>query len=281
MHFLSHSSRVKFIDRCRFTSINSLNIDVKSTPAKDKIMTTNLKASPSFLLGLINSSRGLNDIKATRLFNSLNLEKSAILTKEDVEDAERLVSEASVFDEDVVENLSQNLSSDEETKGGVVPPSDEGDDVFRDALRSEEIANYMQSILENNSNISIWATDVLPILDILQRSALAGKTITPKVILNTMKFYHKGDSETDEILKMLERGETITPDKFNEIELNKNDPKAAPAASPSPTQPESDVFGDTRGLPDQSLSDNIDWSQRGKELGVSSALSRTMILKAR
>jgi len=244
-------------------------------------MTTNLKASPSFLLGLINSSRGLNDIKATRLFNSLNLEKSAILTKEDVEDAERLVSEASVFDEDVVENLSQNLSSDEETKGGVVPPSDEGDDVFRDALRSEEIANYMQSILENNSNISIWATDVLPILDILQRSALAGKTITPKVILNTMKFYHKGDSETDEILKMLERGETITPDKFNEIELNKNDPKAAPAASPSPTQPESDVFGDTRGLPDQSLSDNIDWSQRGKELGVSSALSRTMILKAR
>jgi len=163
-------------------------------------MTIQLKATPSFIIELMNASRGLNEIEANRLMGRLNLDNSSILTYENVRRAQD--------EEEKTENIRPPLPSISpsaktqvsdppvklpDTKV-VKPVTTEPSEIdYDEALTSSELAYWIQFLISSDSEITIWAKEVFPIMNILKKEIASGKTVTINDVKNILIYYSKGN----------------------------------------------------------------------------------------
>lgn len=177
---------------------------------------TNLKATPSFLIELMNTGRSLDEAQANQLLERLNLQGSSVLTYENVRRA---------ADGDLREP-TQNIRPPvdpgpdtiptgdpvETTKVSGPPSSMEGTPVSSGPLTLEDVPNYIQMLLTTDDSISIRSAEVIPILDILQDQIISGKEITIRNIRDILTYYSNGneaEEEHQDIMRRLDRGEVI------------------------------------------------------------------------
>lgn len=264
-----------------------------------------LKATPSFLIELMNASRGLNDKQAELLVNKLNLENASVLTYENVRraqnDTEEVVSPFSetrmkrdtkvepptaeepativepdtivdpdTFDTKLEPNTVADPSQDEDQTGVVsvepIPVSNENESVFTPmpgepefkGLNENEIPHYLQQFLLSDSSISIWAKEVIPIMNIMINEVRSGKEVLPSDIRNILQYYSKGnepEGASEEWKRRIDSGEIINIEKERAAPIN---------VKPSTTSEES-VFGKTPGERAEEATSETELNERLKE----------------
>lgn len=168
-------------------------------------MTKQLQATPSFLLELISASQGLSEIEAAKLFENLQLNDCSILTGENVKRAQ---------EGDETTKVERPVDPFAETKIRHVPrPETRMEEIL---LKQEEIPSYVHNLLDTDSSISIWAKEVIPIIQILQKEIEHGETVTPDTVLSVLKYYSKGNepSQSDDFRTRLDEGEVIRFEEF-------------------------------------------------------------------